>query len=114
MGSKEELLSRLPREGFLKISADRTVRLPEDQRAALIRKGNAAFNEKNYELAKKVFLTTGYADGLIRLGDMYMKENKPLEALRMYWLAPESKKVGALVERASEVLRRWLKEGENP
>jgi hypothetical protein len=39
-----------------------------------------------------------------------MKESKPLEALRMYWLAPESKKVGALVERASEVLREWLKE----
>ena len=110
MDSKEDLLSRLPREGFLKITESRTADLQEDQRVALIRKGNALFNEKKYDLAKKVFLTTGYADGLIRLGDMYLKENKPLEALRMYWLAPENKKVGALVERASEVLRQWLKE----
>jgi hypothetical protein len=111
MSSKEDLLSRLPREGFLKIADRRTGQLQEDQRIALIRKGNALFNEKKYDLAKKVFLTTGYADGLIRLGDMYMKEKKPLEALRMYGLAPETKKVGALVERASEVLRQWLKEG---
>jgi hypothetical protein len=111
MSSKDELLNRLPREGFLKISESQTARLEEDQRVALIRKGNALFNEKKYDLAKKVFLTTGYADGLIRLGDMYMKEKKPLEALRMYWLAPETAKVDALVERASEVLRQWLKEG---
>jgi hypothetical protein len=110
MSTRDDLLRRLPREGFLKIPESRTAALPEEQRGALLRKGNALFNEKKYDLAKKVFLTTGYADGLIRLGDMYMKEKKPLEALRMYWLAPETKKVGALVERASEVLRSWLKE----
>jgi hypothetical protein len=108
--TREDLLNRLPREGFLKVAAGPVPKLPEEQRVALIRKGNALFNAKKFDLAKKVFLTTGYADGLIRLGDVYMKEKKPLEALQMYWLAPETKKVGALVERASEVLREWLKE----
>jgi hypothetical protein len=114
MSTRDDLLNRLPREGFLKIAESRTPPLPEEQRVALIRKGNVLFNEKKYDLARKVFLTTGYADGLIRLGDVYMKENKPLEALKMYWLAPESRKVGALVERASEVLRQWLKESPSP
>jgi hypothetical protein len=108
--AREDLLSKLPRGGLLKIGESPAPPLPEEQRVALIRKGNELFNAKKFDLAKKVFLTTGYADGLIRLGDLYMKESRPLEALRMYWLAPESKKAGALVERASEVLREWLKE----
>lgn len=110
MKTREELLKQLPREGFLKITGSQAVSLPAEQKAALIRKGNELFNLKCYEQAKKIFLTTGYTDGLIRLGDLYLAQNKSLEALRMYWLAPDRKRVDALLEKAVGVLQQWLNE----
>ncbi len=107
---REELARLLPKDGFFKVSQSRAVQMPAAQRAALIRKGNALFNQKQYELARRVFLTAGYSDGLIRLGDLYMKQNKPLDAFRMYWLAPEPNKIDALMEGTVAVLRKWLKE----
>jgi hypothetical protein len=117
MGSREELLRRLPREGFLKITAEKpagAAKLGESERVALIRKGNELFNLKKFDLARKIFLTTGYADGLIRLGDLYLKQSKPLEAFRMYLLAPDSRKVEALLEKSVAVLRHWLSEDGPP
>ena len=117
MGSREELLRRLPREGFLKITAEKpagAAKLGESERVALIRKGNELFNLKKFDLARKIFLTTGYADGLIRLGDLYLKQSKPLEAFRMYLQAPDSKKVEALLEKSVAVLRHWLSEDGPP
>jgi hypothetical protein len=110
MKQREELLKKLPQEGFLKITGSRPKELPDEQRIGLIRKGNALFNEKRFDLAKRIFITTGYSDGLIRLGDLYVKEGKPLEALRMYWLAPDREKVDVLLEGTVQVLRKWLKE----
>jgi hypothetical protein len=115
MGSREELLRRLP-EGFLKITVQKpagAAKLAEGERVALIRKGNELYNLKKYDLARKIFVTTGYADGLIRLGDLYLKHSKPLEAFRMYLLAPDSRRVQAMVEKSVAVLRHWLSE-ENP
>jgi len=106
------LLNRLPKEGFLKISEAKPAELAQEQRAVLIRRGNALYNEKKYDLAKRIFLTTGYSDGLIRLGNMYLKEAKPLEAFRMYWLAPDRKKVEAMLEKSVAIIRKWLKEKE--
>ena len=117
MGSREELLRRLPREGFLKITAEKpagAAKLGESERVALIRKGNELFNLKKFDLARKIFLTTGYADGLIRLGDLYLKQSKPLEAFRMYLLAPDRKKVEAMLEKSVAVLRHWLSEDGPP
>jgi hypothetical protein len=110
MKAREELLKRLPREGFLKIADSQAVEVPAEQKAALIRKGNELFNLKCYEQAKRIFLTTGYTDGLIRLGNVYLAQNNSLEALRMYWLAPDRRKVDALLEKAVGVLKQWLKE----
>ena len=110
MKPRDELLEKLPREGFLKIASSRPRQLTDDQKIGLIRKGNALFNEKQFELAKRIYITTGYADGLIRLGDRYMKEGKPLEALRMYWLAPDRTKVDVLLEGTVRILKKWLKE----
>jgi len=110
MKAREELLNKLPREGFLKISDSGAVQMAAEQKAALIRKGNELFNLKRSDQAKKIFLTTGYTDGLIRLGDWYLAQNDPLEALRMYWLAPDQKKVAAMLEKTVGVLKRWLAE----
>ena len=110
MIDKEEILKKLPKKGFLKISESETVAMPKDKRVALIRKGNEFFNQREYDLAKKIFLTTGYTDGLIRLGDYYYEEKMVLEAFRMYWLAPYPKKVNAMIEKTAAIVKEWLKE----
>lgn len=112
MKAREELLKKVPKEGFLKLTESQSAEMSKEQRVALIRKGNDLFNRKKYELAKKIFLTTGYSDGLIRLGDLYMNQEKPLEAFRMYWLAPDRKKVDAMMEKTVGIVKKWLKEGD--
>jgi hypothetical protein len=105
----EEALRKLPRGDFLRLT-DASMPLSGDRKSALIRKGNELFNQGKVDLARRIFLTTGYTDGLIRLGNLYMKEKKPLEALRMYWIAPHTRRREVLVEKMALVLRRWLKE----
>jgi len=105
----DEALKRLPRSDFLRLT-EPAVALAGDKRSALIRKGNALFNQGKVDMARRIFLTTKYTDGLIRLGNFYMKQRRPLEALRMYWLAPHARRREVLVEKMALVLRRWLKE----
>ncbi len=106
----EDILKKLPSSGFLKVGGGEQSPLPQEKRAALIRKGNEYFNKGNFDLAKRIFLTTRYTDGLIRLGDMYFKRKKPLHALQAYWLAPSPSKAGALIERMAAVMSKWLME----
>ncbi|MFP4115406.1 MAG: hypothetical protein ACOC2Y_03255 [Spirochaetota bacterium] len=96
--------------GFIKTSRRQGPELSAEQRSALIRRGNELFNKGSIDQAKRVFITTRYTDGLIRIGDYYMKKNQPLEAFRMYWLAPERRKSDYLIERMAGVVRGWLKE----
>ncbi|MDR1840125.1 MAG: hypothetical protein LBQ93_11145 [Treponema sp.] len=93
---------------FIKVTAPGTIE--SQQKAALNRKGNQLFNNGNIEGAKRVFITTGYSDGLARVGDFYKSKNKPLEALRMYWLAPDRKKAEPLIEQLAGVLQSMLQE----
>ena len=94
--------------GFIKTTG--APKLDGGRRAALIRKGNELFNAGRYEEAKRVFITTRYTDGLIRLGDYYYNSNQILEAFRMYWLAPDRRKIDSMVERMAAVVREWMKE----
>ncbi|MBU8914353.1 MAG: hypothetical protein KOO61_10050 [Spirochaetales bacterium] len=96
--------------GFVK-TAERPA-IDGGQRAALIRRGNEFFNDGKYEEAKRIFLTTGYTDGLMRLGDYHYKRQQFLEAFRMYWLAPDRRKTDYLTERMAGVVRGWLKDDE--
>jgi len=93
---------------FIKVTAPGPIE--SQQKAALNRKGNQLFNNGNIEGAKRVFITTGYSDGLARVGDFYKSKNKPLEALRMYWLAPDRKKAEPLIEQLAGVLQSMLQE----
>lgn len=97
-------------EGFLKVSG--APELDRAQRSALIRKGNEFYNNKQFLPAKRIFMTTRYSDGLIRLGDYYQKQKQPLEAFRMYWLAGESRRKGEMVEKMAAVVRHWLEDTE--
>ncbi len=101
--------------GFTKTSAPaehKRPKLTSEQRTTLIRKGNELFNNGHYETAKRIFITVRYTDGLIRLGDLYYKQNKPLAAFQMYRLAPDSGKTARMIERMALVLRTWLLEDE--
>ncbi|MDR2596900.1 MAG: hypothetical protein LBC76_06215 [Treponema sp.] len=83
------------------------------QKAELNRKGNQLFNSGNIEAAKRIFMTTGYSDGLSRVGDYYKSQNRPLEALRMYWMAPDKTKAQPLIEQVAFLLQGLIAE-DNP
>jgi len=78
------------------------------QKAALNRKGNVLYNSGNIEGAKRIYITTGYSDGLVRIGDYYNSKGKNLEALRMYWIAPDRKKADVIIQQLSAVIRNLI------
>ncbi len=102
----------IPEGGFLKVSKNDVPKLSSEQRTILIRKGNELFNRGQFADAKRIFLTTGYTDGLMRLGDYYYQNGQPLEAFRMFWLAPDTGKRDALIVKMASVVRHWLHEHE--
>ena len=100
--------------GFVKTTEDSAKALNPAQKALLNRRGNEFFNEGNIEAAKRIFMTTGYSDGLSRVGDMYARENKHLEALRMYWLARNRRKFEPLIENLRAVVSAVLANDRSP
>lgn len=108
--TEKEAFDRFKDEGFIK-TADLPVPIAEnDQKAALNRKGNEFFNKGNVEAARRIFQTTGYSDGLIRVGDAYVEANRPVDALKMYWLAHEKNRAQGLIEKIAFVIQNLLKE----
>jgi hypothetical protein len=110
--SAQDILKKLPPGGFFKTTQEKSARISKEQRAALIRRGNELFNKGDFGLAQRIFITTKYSDGLIRIGDWYADGGKPLEALRAYWLAPCPEKAAVLIERIAKVMKQWLSEGK--
>jgi len=96
------------KNAFIKVSEGAPVE--GSQKAALNRKGNQMFNEGNTEGARRIFMTTGYSDGLSRVGDKYKAKDRPLEALRMYWMAHDRKKADPLIEKLAVVMQGLLNE----
>jgi hypothetical protein len=85
------------------------------QKAALNRKGNTLYNAGNIEAARRIFLTTGYSDGLSRIGDYYQSQGRYMDALRMYWIAPDRTKSEPVIMRISALLQDLMhQEEEHP
>ena len=99
-----------PPDGFVKPTLPAGV--TSAQKAALNRKGNVLLNEGKVEEARRIFEATGYSDGLSRIGDRYKAQGRPLDALRMYWLAPDRTKSEPLVQQLAETIRALVKEGD--
>lgn len=97
-------------EGFIKVTDKPVQGLSSEQKAALNRKGNVLFNEGKYDAACRIFVTTGYSDGLVRIGDLYMKQNRSLLALRYYLLAKNRAKSEAVYEKLAGIISILLKE----
>jgi hypothetical protein len=106
----ESVFDRFRNQGLIKKVAPPS--MDGAQKAALNRKGNELFNRGDVEGARRIFLTTGYSDGLIRVGDRYSAVGKSLEALRMYYLAGDKKKAEPLIARMSALIQKLMGEEE--
>lgn len=96
--------------GFLKVTADSGAAVSSQQRAALIRRGNELFNRGDIATAQRIFLTVRYSDGLIRVGNRLMAENRPLDAFRMFWIAGDRRRIDEMSEQMAQVIRKWIRE----
>jgi hypothetical protein len=84
------------------------------EKAALNRKGNMLYNSGDIEGARRIFMTTGYSDGLSRVGDYYKSQNRLIEALHMYWIAPDRKKSEPLIEQLSFLIKQMIESDGEP
>lgn len=85
--------------------------MDKKERAALIRKGNELFNNGQIDEAIKIFVKTGYKDGLARIGDLYYYDKKsPLLAFKFYKMANMHERVNEIFERMIFALGKWLGE----
>jgi hypothetical protein len=84
------------------------------QKAALNRKGNVLCNAGDIEGARRIFMATGYSDGLSRIGDYYKSQNRFIEALHMYWIAPDRTKAEPLVMQLAGTIQNIIHEEEGP
>ncbi|MBQ0050655.1 MAG: hypothetical protein KBT11_01160 [Treponema sp.] len=96
-------------EGFIKVTDKPIQGLSSEQKAMLNRKGNVLFNEGKFDAACRIFVTTGYSDGLARIGDLYMKQNRTLDALKYYLLANNKAKSEAVYEKISKIISVLIK-----
>jgi hypothetical protein len=81
-------------------------------KVALNRKGNILYNSGDVEGAKRIFLTTGYSDGLSRIGDYYRSAGRTLDALRMYWIAPDHTQSEPILMQLSGLIKDLIHEEE--
>jgi len=98
------------KNAFIRVSSPSPVE--GSDKVALNRRGNQIFNEGDVEGARRIFMTTGYSDGLSRVGDFYKSKDRPLEALRMFWMAHDKNKSGPLLENLAFALQDMLHEDE--
>ena len=107
---KKRITEKQGNAGFIKITDTPVASLSAGQKAALNRTGNTLFNKGDIEQARRIFTTTGYSDGLTRVGDAYAKKNEPIKALKQYVLAHNVKKSEPIYECMARVISAVLKE----
>lgn len=101
-----------PDEGLIKTVDTPNEDLSPAEKARLNRRGNELFNAGEVETARRVFQTTGYSDGLIRVGESYLESGRPVDALKMFKLSHDQARSDELVERAAMAIRKMLSEKE--
>ena len=92
-------------EHFIKVTENALTPLSSEQKVVLNRRGNQLFNEGFISEAQRIFITTGYSDGLTRVGDYYAARNNTLEALRMYCLAKNKRKSEPIIDSLVQLIR---------
>lgn len=97
-------------EGFIKTTENPTKTLTSEQKAILNRKGNMLFNSGDINTARRIFLATGYSDGLKRIGDNFKERGDDLSALKYYWLAHNKKMSAPIIEKLAQFISAILNE----
>ena len=105
----EQITQKQNQEGFIKVTDSPVKTLTPKQKVILNRKANVLFNEGNIEGARRIYITTGYSDGLIRVGDIYKEQKQPLKALKLYYLARNKAKCEELYEKIASVISELIK-----
>ncbi|HOZ71047.1 MAG TPA: hypothetical protein PLW80_08785 [Spirochaetales bacterium] len=106
----ERLREVFPDGGLIKTVDEPNGELSAEQKAHLNRRGNMLYNGGDLETARRIFQTTGYSDGLIRVGESYMDAGRPVDALKMFKLAHDQARSAELIERAAMAIRKMLDE----
>jgi hypothetical protein len=107
------LPDNFPDDGLIKTVDEPNTALSSEQKAQLNRRGNVLYNSGDIETARRIFQATGYSDGLIRVGESYMKAQRPIEALKMFKLSHDQARSAELIERAAMAIRKMLDEEVN-
>jgi len=107
---KENISTKIIPDGFIKVTDNPVSGLTSDQKVILNRKANAMFNNGNIEDARRIFITTGYSDGLTRVGDYYNNKNESLKALKAYYLAHNKRDAEPIYENIAKVISTLIKE----
>ena len=90
---------------FIKVTENALTPLSSEEKVVLNRRGNQLFNEGFINEAQRIFITTGYSDGLTRVGDYYAAKNNTLEALRMYCLAKNKRKSEPIIDSLVRLIK---------
>ena len=106
---KKQIDSKQGQEGFIKVTDSPVKGLSDPQKVALNRKANALFNEGKTEMAERIFITTGYSDGLTRVADRYVQKNEYIHALKLYTLAHNKRKSEPIIEKMAGIVSLMLK-----
>ena len=93
---------------FIKVTENALTPLSSEQKVVLNRRGNQLFNEGFITYAHRIFITTGYSDGLTRVGDYYAAKNNTLEALRMYCLAKNKRKSEPIIDSLVRLIKALI------
>ncbi len=102
-------MSRLRSSNEFLRKPKRPPRISKQDRVALIRKANVLYNAGKHPLAERIYETTGYADGLIRIAGREEKAGNFLEALRLYWLANDHRKTSVMSKKLAQGIRYLMK-----
>jgi len=105
--------ARFPSEGLIKTADRPQPEVVSGDKARLNRRGNELFNRGDIETARRIFQTTGYSDGLIRVGERYLAERRPVDALKMFWLAHDERRIESSIATVSLVIQNLLREEED-
>lgn len=107
---QENISQKTTPDGFIKVTDNPVKGLTSDQKVILNRKANAMFNNGNVEDARRIFITTGYSDGLTRVGNYYMNKNENLKALKAYFLAHNKRDAEPIYENIAKVISTLISE----
>ena len=107
---KKQIEQKQGAAGFIKVTDNPVSGLTSQQKVILNRKANSLFNDGKIDMAERIYITTGYSDGLTRVGDTFMKKNQSLEALKYYILAKNKNKCEPIYEKMAQTLSVLVKE----